>query len=254
MTLSRAACELRVYRLATLLTGDPVKAVRVIEAVVDAQPDVRRLDSAHLDRLTVLRSREIESAEIADAAVPPAAAGALARLPGQAREAWVLTHTYQLGLRDTSRAMDCSTTATQRHLEHAEQSLAAALGDAAAIAKKRFLAYSSSLSIPDFFRARRRRRQQTRRVLLAFALAAIVALILWVARQVAGQSPTVATTAPQGSDVRVVNTRPSQSIVWKEHSHWTAWPFCALMISSASWSSAKPKRTPDIVQLSGTTS
>jgi hypothetical protein len=181
MALSRGACELRVYRLATLLTSDPVKATRVIEAVVDAQPDVRRLDSAHLDRLTVLRSREIEPAEIADAAVPPAAAGALARLPGQAREAWVLTHTYQLGLRDTSRAMDCSTTATQRHLEHAEQSMAAAVGDAVEIARKRLGAYSMSLSIPEFFRARRRRRQQARRVLLALCLLALIAAILWVA-------------------------------------------------------------------------
>jgi hypothetical protein len=225
MTLSRAACELRVYRLATLLTGDPVKATRVIEAVVAAQPDVRRLDSAHLDRLTVLRSREIEPAEIADPAVPPAAAGALARLPGQAREAWVLTHTYQLGLRDTSRAMDCSTTATRQHLEHAEQSLAAALGDAVEIARKRLGAYSMSLSIPAFYRARRRRRAQARRVLVALALAAIIALVMWAARKVAGQSPTVFTMGPQGSEVWVVNTRPLQSIVWKEHSHWTLWPF-----------------------------
>ena len=234
MTLSRVACELRVYRLATLLTGDPVKATRVIEAVVDAQPDVRRLDSAHLDRLTVLRSREIEPAEIADPALGPAAAGALARLPDQAREAWVLTHAYQLGLRETSRAMDCSTTATRRHLEHAEQSLAAALGNAVEIARKRLGAYSMSLSIPDFFRARRRRRHQARRLLLALCLLALIAAILWVAGQVAGQSPAVATMGPQGSEVWVVNTRPSQSIVRNEHSHCTLWPFWALMISSAS--------------------
>ncbi|MHC4100146.1 MAG: hypothetical protein ACYSW1_04580, partial [Planctomycetota bacterium] len=188
MTLNRTACERRVYRLATLLTGDPVAATRVIEAVVDAQPDVRRLDSAHLDRLTVLRSREIEPAQITDPAVPPAAARALARLPGQAREAWVLTHAYRLELRETSRAMDCSTTATKRHLERAEQILAAALGDAVEIARQRLGAYSMSLSIPAFYRARRRRRQQARRLLVAVALAAIIALILWAARQAAGQS------------------------------------------------------------------
>ena len=60
--MERPSCERRVYRLATLLTGDPVAATRVIESVVSAQPDLRRLDNAHLDRLTILRSREINPA------------------------------------------------------------------------------------------------------------------------------------------------------------------------------------------------
>ena len=54
--LDREACERRVYRLAALLTGNPVAATRVIRAVVGAQPDLRALDDAHMDRLTVLRS------------------------------------------------------------------------------------------------------------------------------------------------------------------------------------------------------
>jgi len=196
MAPNRDACERRVYRLATLLTGDPVAATRVIEAVVGAQPDVRRIGSARLDRLTVLRSREIEPARITDPAVPPAAARGLADLAGQAREAWVLTHTYRLGLRETSRAMDCSTTATRRHLEQAEQALAAVLGDAVETARERLRAYSMSLSIPEFYRARRRRRRQARRLLAALVLAAIIALVMWAARQVAGQSPTVFTMGP----------------------------------------------------------
>ncbi|MHC4588034.1 MAG: hypothetical protein ACYTAQ_01560 [Planctomycetota bacterium] len=196
MTLNRAACERRVYRLATLLTGDPVAATRVIEAVVGAQPDVRRLSSARLDRLTVLRSREIEPAGISAAAVGSAAARALADLPGQAREAWVLTHAYRLSLRETSRAMDCSTTATRRHLARADEALAAVLGDAVAGTGEQLRAYSSSLSIPAFYRARRRRRQQIRRVLVALLLAAVIAVVLWAARQVAGQSPLVFTIGP----------------------------------------------------------
>ena len=40
--LDRAACERRVYRLATLLTGNPVAATKVITQVVDAQPDLRK--------------------------------------------------------------------------------------------------------------------------------------------------------------------------------------------------------------------
>jgi hypothetical protein len=186
MALQRAACERRVYRLATLLTGDPVAATRVIEAVVDAQPDLRRLDSAHLDRLTVLRSREIEPAMIADDGVPPALARALADLPGQAREAWVLTHAYRMPLRQTARAMDCSTTATRRHLQRSEGLMAAALGDAAAAAPQLVLAYSMSLGIPAFYRAKRRRRRQVRRVLLALCLLAIIALIMWAARRLGG--------------------------------------------------------------------
>jgi hypothetical protein len=61
----RESCERRVYRLATLLTGNPKLATGVITAVVDAQPDLRRLDSAHMDRLTVLRSREITTGRAA---------------------------------------------------------------------------------------------------------------------------------------------------------------------------------------------
>ncbi|MHC4217152.1 MAG: hypothetical protein ACYSU7_01730 [Planctomycetota bacterium] len=195
MTLSREACERRIYRLATLLTGDPVAATRVIEAAVGAQPDVRRLDSAHLDRLTILRSREIEPAVIDDDRVPPPLARALAELPEQAREAWVLTHPYRLSLRETSRAMDCSTTATGRHLERAEQTLTSALGDAAEAAEQ-VLAYSESLSIPAFYRARQRRREQTRRVLVALALFALIVVLLWAVSQVAGQSPAVFTIGP----------------------------------------------------------
>jgi hypothetical protein len=184
MALNRVACERRVYRLATLLTGDPVAATRVIEAVVDAQPDLRRVSSARLDRLTVLRAREIEPARIADPAVPPAAARALTAMPGQAREAWVLTHTYRLGLRGASRAMDCSTTATARHLQQAERALAAALGDAVETARERLLAYSMALTVPAFYRARRRRRRQLGRLVVALALAAIIALVMWAAGRV----------------------------------------------------------------------
>ena len=81
--LNREACERRVYRLATLLTGNPVAATRVIESVVDAQPDLRRLDNTHMDRLTVLRSRELTPGRLVVETVPPAAAEALTRANGQ---------------------------------------------------------------------------------------------------------------------------------------------------------------------------
>ena len=87
--LDRTACERRVYRLAVLLTGNPISATKVIGQVLDAQPDLRRLDSAHLDRLTVLRSREITPAMLVDESIPRDVAAWLAGLDTQQREAGV---------------------------------------------------------------------------------------------------------------------------------------------------------------------
>ena len=167
--LDRAACERRVYRLATLLTGNPVAAARVITEVVDAQPDLRKLDPAHMDRLTVLRSREITAAALADEAVPRAAADALAALTAQQREAWVFSRVYQVDLREMARAMDCSTTATQNHLDRAEEAMGRSEG-----AAESMLRYSMSLEVPEFFRARRRRRRTIRLVLRLVLLAVIL--------------------------------------------------------------------------------
>nr|MCH8153070.1 hypothetical protein [Planctomycetota bacterium] len=177
--LNREACERRVYRLATMLIGDPVTATRVIEAVVDAQPDLRRLDSAHLDRLTVLRSREMGRATIVDGAVPPAVASALASLPSQQREAWVFTHVYRVPQREMARAMDCSVTATTRHLQLAEAAMAAPAGDAPKMAARALLKYSMSLELPAFWRAQRRRRRTMRRmiVVLVFGLVLLVLIV-----------------------------------------------------------------------------
>ena len=187
--LNREACERRVYRLATLLIGDPVTATRVIEAVVDAQPDLRRLDSAHLDRLTVLRSREIGRATIVDAAVPPAVASALASLPIQQREAWVFTHVYCVPQRETARAMDCSVTANTRHLQMAEATMAPTAGDPAKLAAEVLLKYSMRLEVPAFWRAQRRRRQTMRRMIVVMVfglgLLVLIAAITWLMRMLA---------------------------------------------------------------------
>jgi hypothetical protein len=173
--LDRAACERRVYRLATLLTGNPVVAARVIAEVVDAQPDLRRLDPAHLDRLTVLRSREIAPAALADELVPRAAADALAGLTAQQREAWIFARVYRHDMREMARAMDCSTTATRNHLARAEEAMGRAEGTAESI-----LRYSMSLDVPEFFRARRRKRR-TVRLVLRLALLAVILIVLAVA-------------------------------------------------------------------------
>ena len=159
MSLDRSACERRVYRLATLLTGNPNAATKVIEAVVGAQPDLRRLDSDHLDRLTVLRSREVEPATIVSPDLPLALAEALASLPTQPREAWVLSRVYRLPERSMARSMDCSLTASHRHLVEASRVIAAATGGAAEQAAATLLAYSQGVGVPGFYRLGSRRRR-----------------------------------------------------------------------------------------------
>lgn len=184
MALKREACERRVYRLAALLTGDPAAACRVAEAVVHAQPDLRRLDSARLDRLTVLRSREMAPAVLVHDAVPAEIAAALARLDAQPREAWVLSDVYGLSLRETARAMDCSSTATSRHLDRARRGLERSLGERLANAAESLQACSATLALPAIYHQRRARRRLARGLLVLAALGALIALLLWGADRI----------------------------------------------------------------------
>jgi hypothetical protein len=184
--LDREACERRVYRLATLLTGNPVAATKVIAQVVDAQPDLRGLDSAHMDRLTVLRSREIKPAVLVSDHVPVAVAEALASLTAQQREAWVFSRVYQMDSREMARAMDCSVTATQRHIEQADSLMGERVGTVAGAGEGALRTYSMSLDVPRFYRIDRRRRARTRAALkwMVIGAAAILlaALALWWTR------------------------------------------------------------------------
>jgi len=184
--LDRMSCERRVYRLAVLLTGDRVAAARVIEEVVGAQPDLRSLDGAHLDRLTILRSREVRSSALRDETLPAAIGDALATVAAQQREAWVLTRVYQLGPRELARAMDCSVTASARHLEQADRALVEALGARTDEAAVLLLKLSHALDVPEFYRARmasgRRRRIVLVGVLVMVIVAALTAILLSVLR------------------------------------------------------------------------
>jgi hypothetical protein len=172
VALNREACERRAYRLATLLTGDAGRALAVMEQVLATRPDLRTLDGAHLDRLTILACREVD------------AEGVLAALTSQQREAWVLSQVHGTPLRETARAMDCSVTATRRHLaiavEHMAEHDAAVEGLQASVLE---------IDLPPVYRQMRRRRDRTRRllvVLAALALAAgLLALVAWLARYLA---------------------------------------------------------------------
>jgi len=182
----REACERRVYRLATLLTGDPRAATRVITAVVDAQPDLSRLDSAHLDRLTALRSREIRDRRLEAPEVPGELAEALNALTRQQREAWVFHHVYRMMSRDMAKAMDCSVRAIQHHLVAAESIMNESLKGDVDDAARTLLRYSMRLDVPEFYRREVRRRSVVRRmVTIAIAVAIVaglIAVVVWFDR------------------------------------------------------------------------
>jgi len=186
--LNREACERRVFRLAYLLLGDAGRAMRVIEAVVDAKPDLGDLDSAHMDRLTVLRSREAgpKPAPLDHPGLPDRVAAALAGLGTQPREAWILSRVYRLPDREVARSMDCSVTATTRHRDQADAFMRERLGDGVHQAVDALLRVSMSLDVPAVYRTRRRLRRRLRvaRIVLAviLGLAAIGAVVYVVLR------------------------------------------------------------------------
>jgi hypothetical protein len=170
--LDRDACERRVYRLAALLTGNPLAATGVIAQVVDAQPDLRALDGAHMDRLTVLRSREIPAATLVSDLVPTALSAALASLTPQQREAFVFARVFRTPMRETARAMDCSVTAIERHLRQADESIGMALGQPTTTFAQTLLSYTQSLDVPAFYRKARLRRRRLRKVMIIVGLTA----------------------------------------------------------------------------------
>lgn len=176
--LDRAACERRVYRLALLLTGNARAAWRVIVAVVDAQPDLRKLDGPHMDRLTVLRSREIKPGRLRGEGVPLRVAEAMMQLSPQQREAWVFARVYGLPLREMAKSMDCSTTATERHLAAADHAMTTMLGDEAAGGAEAMLDYAMTLDVPAIYRAHRTRKRTVRWIVLACAITLLVAAVV----------------------------------------------------------------------------
>ena len=165
-----------MYRLATLLTGSPVLATRVIGQVVGVRADLRTFDDAHLDRLTVLRSRELieadRTSEIVAKGLDPEAARVLASIDGQRREAWIFHRIYQLEPRAIARAMDCSRAAVATHLDMAERTLDPEASEHAA---KQLLDYTLRLDVPAFHRERLRRRRVAR---LVWRIAIIVGVLV----------------------------------------------------------------------------
>ena len=179
---TRMECERHVYRLALLLTGSPQRATRVIRAVVKAQPDLTRLDRAHLERLTILRSREQPRGQ----AEIPGLDGSLTRfldgLDRQPREAWLLIHALVLEPRPAAKAMDCSITALDLHLSRAHEAMAGA--KLTPDAPEALTAVMRETELPEFYVEQRRRETRLRRVFIilaiVFGILGSVALTRWL--------------------------------------------------------------------------
>lgn len=109
----------RAWRLALLLTGDPEAAEMILLRVLVRD----RVRPTKVRQGLVMASRTVEREQ-----VPMSAWSSLLRLPGQAREAWVLRRVAGLGAVETARAMDCSRSASERFLERGESLLGESLG------------------------------------------------------------------------------------------------------------------------------
>ena len=177
---TRAQCQRDVYRLALLLTGSRVSATKVIDAVRKAQPDLRRLDHARLQRLTILRSREQPSSRLEDDRLDPTLATFLAGLDGQAREAWLLIHAFDLEQRRAAKAMDCSITALQLHLKRAHEAMAdAKLQSESARGLHRLVA---TAEVPAAYVEKQRRAFRIRRMMIILGIVGGVLGLLVLAR------------------------------------------------------------------------
>ncbi|MFG0284311.1 MAG: hypothetical protein ACF8R7_07800 [Phycisphaerales bacterium JB039] len=167
----RRSAEARAWRLALLLTRDAEQAAEVAIQVRKAQPRLERLDPRRLDRLVVLRSREVaqrrrrRAAPAADAAPAPERVrpllDALRRLGHQVQEAWIFARVDELGEIEMARAMDCSKSAAARFLAEADSALAAVDELPARIeALRNWLASLAPLEAIEARRAVHRRRRR----------------------------------------------------------------------------------------------
>jgi len=170
--VDRQACERRVYRLALLLTGRRASAIAVTEQVIGAQADLSALDSAHLDRLAVLRSREQTAGRVELPGLEDAIAEAMAELPEQQREAVIFTRVYSMDERTAAKAMDCSYRAVQQHAQRAEATLRDTLDEQLDALAEQVRRAVMQVDVPEVYRQRQRRRRRVRRTLIVLAVAA----------------------------------------------------------------------------------
>ncbi|HWB20208.1 MAG TPA: sigma factor-like helix-turn-helix DNA-binding protein [Phycisphaerales bacterium] len=187
MALQQRACERRVYRLATLLTGSHRAGGRVLLRVLQAQPRLVDLDDAHMDRLTVLSARELAGARFEGSKNVNQYVAAVAGLTSQQREAWTFCRLYGLNAREAAKAMDCSWKAVQSHLTSAEHALAGLLGDEdRSQCEAVVLAESVQTDVPEvvIHRARvtRLAKKASKSILIIAAIGVLTLIFIWCRR------------------------------------------------------------------------
>lgn len=210
---SREVCERRAWRLAALLTGDRRSAGWVVARALDAQPDLTRLPDARLDRLVILRSRELAEgaarrrrrrpgaltrlraghrarrgvgkaptheggvgAAIFHGDAAPAAV-ALRTMPHQAMEAWILHELDGRDMMDVGRAMDCSKAAAANHLDTAMNHMRMALAEGLKPGVEALRQQAAALDPAPFLEQRRQARRHRARLRWIRWLVAVVTLL-----------------------------------------------------------------------------
>lgn len=175
-----SVAEARVWRLAFLLTSDPDAAARLAARLPRLQPDFATLEPARLDRLVIQTARTMpRPAHTADRTPRHISTlqHALASLPPQQREAWVLSRVDTVDDLWMSRAMDCSKTAARSHLAAADAALHATLGDDLPTALDALRAQADAVDpAPLIVEARAELRRSHRRRLAIAGLIAFLAL------------------------------------------------------------------------------
>ena len=178
----REATERRVYRLALLLTGNAGAATAVTATVVGLRRDLHRIGGSRLDRLTVLRSREAKRTAPESTVVDEPIRKVLGSMPRQQLESWVFHRVFQLPLREMSRAMDCSVTATERHLDLAEDALERDAGvGASSTATTQIRQWILGVDVPVVYRRRMQRKRRARLAIRVGGILLVVAAIVTAA-------------------------------------------------------------------------
>lgn len=171
-----------------MLTGRIDATATIADRVLNAK--ALPTDAARFDRLVLIRARELirgrriqgkpPTIGIDDAEVL-AAMTSLLKLPQQSREAFILRRIDALDELHTSRAMDCSKTATANHLSQAERMLHEHTGtDPVDLADLLRQLADGFDHLPDItvHRERRRLRRKRRWVVLGLAITLIVLLVI----------------------------------------------------------------------------
>lgn len=180
--------DLRIWRLAFLLTANPDAASSLLSTLPTARRNA--LEPSLLDRLIIQNARSLPRAETthlpatalstpSTLALATEALSAALKLPSQPREAWILKRLDDLDDLHIARAMDCSKTAAKTHLAAADEALALRLTDRLPSAIAALRDYTDSLDPAPLIAAHHHqlklRRAKRLKVIAALTAGALIA-------------------------------------------------------------------------------